>query len=338
MSDEFNNNSRDHLSQFCGPEMSDATGAPPCRGQLFGYQLARGSDRDRAEPALVARRSLLIARAYSGGMCLKAIDRLLRKRGLAPPARIWKRNPRPSSILERKTSDARKLEVTPGAISANAKPRSGEPSGSLADVLDGPLIRKVAYRRPLSHDRPAVERQADAVRGALDGRPDLILLGNHEELGPGQDRRDATPAKRAVGGAQGGDERLRAVAYCRAQRAASDALLSLGRQRDGALQLVAARRDLIHVGTYEELGGAGAGLDRRPVLLRLLDDVSAGEIDVVIVEDAARLSRNSRDFKRITAVMAERGVRLIEAGSGQELLFLRSAEAFGHTDREQWAD
>ncbi len=62
--------------------------------------------------------------------------------------------------------------------------------------------------------------------------------------------------------------------------------------------------------TYMDVGFSGADTDR-PALQRLLFDVDAGAIDVVVVHDVTRLTRSPADFRTLMERFKEAGVALV---------------------------
>jgi DNA invertase Pin-like site-specific DNA recombinase len=68
--------------------------------------------------------------------------------------------------------------------------------------------------------------------------------------------------------------------------------------------------------------GRGVGLERRPELQRMLDEIRGGGIDCVIAADFARLTRNLADTRLIADTIEQAGARLVtsenaDSGPGQ---------------------
>jgi site-specific DNA recombinase len=61
---------------------------------------------------------------------------------------------------------------------------------------------------------------------------------------------------------------------------------------------------------YDDGGCSGANLER-PALQQLLEDIAAGQIDVVVVYKVDRLSRSLLDFARLMRVFEQRGVSFV---------------------------
>jgi len=62
--------------------------------------------------------------------------------------------------------------------------------------------------------------------------------------------------------------------------------------------------------TYMDVGFSGVDLDR-PALQRLLFDVNAGTVDVVVVHDVTRLTRSPPDFSTLMKRFKEANVALV---------------------------
>jgi site-specific DNA recombinase len=88
---------------------------------------------------------------------------------------------------------------------------------------------------------------------------------------------------------------------------------SLDEQEYRALQLIAREDDWQHVGTYSDPGHSGADRER-PDLRRLLADVAAGNVDVVIVAALDRLSRDAGHLRELLLTFDAAGVRVIASG------------------------
>lgn len=66
---------------------------------------------------------------------------------------------------------------------------------------------------------------------------------------------------------------------------------------------------------YDDCGTSGGNLDR-PALQRLLADVDAAQIDIVIADDVARLSRRALDLAAIGERFRATGVVLVAVAQG----------------------
>jgi site-specific DNA recombinase len=86
---------------------------------------------------------------------------------------------------------------------------------------------------------------------------------------------------------------------------------SLEAQREACLRFIQTQPgwEAIPI-TYMDVGFSGLDLDR-PALQRLLFDVNAGAVDVVVVHDVTRLTRSSSDFRALMQRFNDGGVALV---------------------------
>ena len=88
---------------------------------------------------------------------------------------------------------------------------------------------------------------------------------------------------------------------------------SLEAQRDAGLAFVASQRHegWVAVGDgYDDGGYSGGNLDR-PGLKRLMADIEAGEVDIVVVYKIDRLTRALSDFAKLVDVFDRNGVSFV---------------------------
>ena len=107
----------------------------------------------------------------------------------------------------------------------------------------------------------------------------------------------------------------RCAVYC---RVSSDERLdqefnSIDAQRDAGHAFITSQRaeGWIPVGDHFEDGGYSGGNMERPALRRLLADIEAGRVDVVVVYKIDRLSRSLADFARMVDVFDRHGVSFV---------------------------
>ena len=84
-------------------------------------------------------------------------------------------------------------------------------------------------------------------------------------------------------------------------------------QRDAGQAFIASRRGegwISVADDYDDPGYSAATL-ARPALERLLDDIRAGKIDIVVTYKIDRLSRSLRDFHRLWEIMTAHGVEFV---------------------------
>ena len=88
---------------------------------------------------------------------------------------------------------------------------------------------------------------------------------------------------------------------------------SLHAQREACEAYVASQRHegWVPVPHHYDDGGISGGTLERPALQRLLADVEAGRIDVVVVYKVDRLSRSLMDFAKLVDVFERRGVSFV---------------------------
>jgi DNA invertase Pin-like site-specific DNA recombinase len=70
------------------------------------------------------------------------------------------------------------------------------------------------------------------------------------------------------------------------------------------------------VDAFVDRNRAGTSVSERPDLMRLLDVAREGKLDVVIVEQLARLSRNAADTHYICKCLEDYGVRVFSVADG----------------------
>jgi DNA invertase Pin-like site-specific DNA recombinase len=97
---------------------------------------------------------------------------------------------------------------------------------------------------------------------------------------------------------------------------------SLDAQRDACAAYVASQRaeGWVLVGDHYDDGGVSGGTLERPALQRLLGDIEAGRVNVVVVYKIDRLSRSLMDF-----------ARLVEAFEAHNVTFVSVTHAFNTT-------
>ncbi len=109
--------------------------------------------------------------------------------------------------------------------------------------------------------------------------------------------------------------KLRCAVYTRVStdEQASKEFNSLAAQRDAAEAFIASQRDegwVLVPDRYDDAGISGATLER-PALQRLLRDIEAGRVDIVICYKIDRLSRSLMDFSRLIEVFDANNVTFV---------------------------
>ena len=88
---------------------------------------------------------------------------------------------------------------------------------------------------------------------------------------------------------------------------------SLDAQREACEAYVASQRAegwLVCPDRYDD-GGFSGGTLERPALKRLLEDIEAGRVDIIVVYKIDRLSRSLMDFARMVEVFDRKGVTFV---------------------------
>jgi site-specific DNA recombinase len=109
--------------------------------------------------------------------------------------------------------------------------------------------------------------------------------------------------------------KLRCAVYTRksSEEGLEQEFNSLHAQREAALAYVASQKSegwLARPDQYDD-GGISGGTLERPALKRLLRDIEAGLIDVVVVYKIDRLSRSLMDFARLVDVFERHNVTFV---------------------------
>jgi DNA invertase Pin-like site-specific DNA recombinase len=109
--------------------------------------------------------------------------------------------------------------------------------------------------------------------------------------------------------------RLRCAAYTRksSEEGLEQEFNSLDAQREACEAYIASQRaeGWTLVPDYYDDGGVSGGTLERPALKRLLADIEAGRIDVVVVYKIDRLSRSLMDFARLVEVFDRHNVTFV---------------------------
>src|SRR5687767_4208921 len=134
------------------------------------------------------------------------------------------------------------------------------------------------------------------------------------------ERRDfiqvSTPmTKPSSSGSNHGLARVRCAIYTRksSEEGLEQDFNSLDAQREACVAFVASQKRegwVLLPEIYADGGFSGATMER-PAFRRLLSDVSAGEIDVVVVYKVDRLTRSLSDFAKIVDVFDKHAVSFV---------------------------
>ena len=138
--------------------------------------------------------------------------------------------------------------------------------------------------------------------------------------------------------------RKRCAVYC---RVSSDERLdqsfnSIDAQREAGQAFIASQRTegwIPVVDDYDDGGFSGGNMDR-PALKRLLADIDAGKVDIVVVYKIDRLTRNLADFAKMVELFDQRGVSFsavtqqINSATSMGRLMLNILLSFAQFERE----
>jgi site-specific DNA recombinase len=121
----------------------------------------------------------------------------------------------------------------------------------------------------------------------------------------------------ADGAADAAAAPMRCAVYARsAANARSDLSMSVCEQRDACLRFIRSMPNWEPLPiTYLDVGFSGYGLDR-PALQRLMFDIEAGHVDIVVVHDLDRLTRLPLDFCALAHRLKEPDVGLVIVANG----------------------
>lgn len=98
---------------------------------------------------------------------------------------------------------------------------------------------------------------------------------------------------------------LRVAAYCRVSTDSDAQLESLEAQKQHYESYISGRDDWKFAGLYFDEGISGTKKDRRPELLRMINDCEAGKIDFIITKSISRFSRNTTDCLEMVRKLLE---------------------------------
>jgi Site-specific recombinases, DNA invertase Pin homologs len=123
-------------------------------------------------------------------------------------------------------------------------------------------------------------------------------------------------------------KKLRVAAYCRVSTDSDAQLESLETQKMHYENYINSRNDWEFAGLYFDEGITGTKADKRPNLMRLIDDCKAKKVDFVITKSISRFSRNTTDCLDIVRTLLNLNIPVyfekenINTGSMESELFL----------------
>lgn len=122
--------------------------------------------------------------------------------------------------------------------------------------------------------------------------------------------------------------KLRVAAYCRVSTGSDAQLESLETQKEHYQNYITSRDDWEFAGIYFDEGISGTTADKRPKLMKLINDCKSKKIDFVITKSISRFSRNTTDCLELVRELQELNVPIyfekenINTGSMESELFL----------------
>ena len=123
-------------------------------------------------------------------------------------------------------------------------------------------------------------------------------------------------------------KRIRVAAYCRVSTDSDAQLESLETQKTHYEKYITARDDWEFAGLYFDKGITGTKKERRPELLRLIDDCKAGKVDFIVTKSISRFSRNTLDCLELVRKLLDLRIPIyfekenLNTGSMESELFL----------------
>lgn len=138
--------------------------------------------------------------------------------------------------------------------------------------------------------------------------------------------------------------RKRCAVYCRVStdERLDQSFNSIDAQREAGQAFIASQRTegwIPVVDDYDDGGFSGGNMDR-PALKRLLADIDAGKVDIVVVYKIDRLTRNLTDFSKMVELFDQRGVSFsavtqqINSATSMGRLMLNILLSFAQFERE----
>ena len=100
-------------------------------------------------------------------------------------------------------------------------------------------------------------------------------------------------------------KKLRVAAYCRVSTDMDAQLESLEAQKSYYENYIGSRADWVLVGIYYDGGITGTKKDKRPNLLRMMEDCETGKIDFILTKSVSRFSRNTADCLELVRRLME---------------------------------
>ena len=103
----------------------------------------------------------------------------------------------------------------------------------------------------------------------------------------------------------------RAVAYIRVSTASEAQMHSFEFQLNYWQGKIASNPECEYIGIYADKGISGKSLNKRPQLLKLLDDARQHKFDIVYTKSVSRLARNTEDLLQTVRELRELGIKVL---------------------------
>lgn len=123
-------------------------------------------------------------------------------------------------------------------------------------------------------------------------------------------------------------KKIRVAAYCRVSTDSDAQLESLEAQKTHYENYITSRDDWEFAGLYYDEGITGTKKDKRPELLRLIEDCKSGKVNFIITKSISRFSRNTTDCLELVRKLLALRIPIyfekenIDTGSMESELFL----------------
>lgn len=99
--------------------------------------------------------------------------------------------------------------------------------------------------------------------------------------------------------------KVRVAAYCRVSTDSSEQLVSLEAQKQHYMSFIKKNPEWTFAGLYYDEGITGTKKDKRPALLRMIEDCENGKIDLIVTKSISRFARNTTDCLELVRKLAE---------------------------------
>lgn len=102
--------------------------------------------------------------------------------------------------------------------------------------------------------------------------------------------------------------KIRVAAYCRVSTDSTEQLVSLEAQKQHYIKVIRENPKWSYAGIYYDEGVTGTKKDKRPALLRMINDCESGKIDLIVTKSISRFARNTTDCLELVRKLAEMDV------------------------------